>query len=251
MGKPKSKRLKKISKVIGIVSTVFLVLCVGVLIYSTISFSQTGLVKVFGYSFHTIQSESMEPTIHVGDLVIVKQVDYSEINVDDIILFKSEDTSSEVYGRYVVHRVIEVLDGEQGVYRTQGDHNSGPDLVPSKAEGKVVKISSSLGGVFNFVTQGRNILFVIAIFGVVIFGIMQLCSVISDAAKVKEENDKKKLNEDKELQAKLRAELEQELKNETSSSGESNDPPMDDEHKELDISESKTMDDNGLGGDSE
>ena len=206
-----AKKIKKISKIIGIVSTVFLVVCIGVLLYATISFTRTGLVRAFGYSYHVIQSPSMEPDIKVGDLVIVKQVPYSEIDVGDDILFKCEDTTSEVYGRYVVHRVRELTETE-GVYITYGINNHGiNDKVPSKAEGKVVSVNSSLGGLFNFITKGRNIIFVIAIFGIVIFSVMQLCSVIANSAKLKSEKDKEKLNADLELREKLKKEIEQEI----------------------------------------
>ena len=204
------KKINKVSKIIGIISTVFLVVCVGVLMYTTISYARTGLVKVFGYSYHLIQSPSMEPDIKVGDLVIVKKVPFDEIDVGDDILFKCEDTNSQVYGKYVVHRVIAKTDTE-GVYRTQGINNSGPDLVPSKAEGKVVKVNSSLGGLFTFITQGRNIIFVIAIAGIVIFSVMQLCSVISNSQKLKNEKEKDKLYSDNELKEKLKKEIESEL----------------------------------------
>ena len=213
----KSKTFKKISKVFGIVTSTIMIVCIVFLLYATISYSKTGLVNFFGYSFHTIQSPSMEPDIKVGDLVIVKKVPYSEIDVGDDILFKCEDTTSAVYGKYVVHRVIEKTDTE-GVYRTQGVNNPGPDLVPSKAEGKVIKVSSSLSGLFNFVTQGRNILFIVAIFGVIIFGFMQLCSVIANSAKIKAEAEKEKVVTDEELKEKIKRELEAELASENQSS---------------------------------
>ncbi len=207
-----AKKSNKISKIVGIVSTIFCVLCVGILLYSTISYSQTGLVNFFGYSFHVIQSPSMEPEIKVGDLVIVKKVSFDQIDIGDDILFKCEDSTSQVYGRFVVHRVIEKTETE-GVYITKGVNNPGPDKVPSKAQGKVVSVNSSLGGLFSFMTQGRSILFVIAIFGVVIFTVMQLCSVIANAAKLKQEKDKEKLEKDDELREQIKKEVEAELLN--------------------------------------
>ena len=219
----KAKKTKKISKIIGIVSTVFLLLCVGILLYSTISYSNTGLVKCFGYSFHTIKSPSMEPEIKVDDLVIVKSVSFDQIDIGDDILFKCEDTTSAVYGKYVVHRVKEKTETE-GVYITYGINNGGiPDKVPSKAEGKVVKVSSSLGGLFNFVTQGRNIIFVVAIAGIIIFSIMQLGSVIANSAKLKAEKDKEKLNADSDLKERIKREVEEELLKSQNNQIETND----------------------------
>ncbi len=206
-----TKKGSKLSKIVGIVSTVFLALCVCTLLYTTISYSTTGLVNFFGYSFHVIQSPSMEPAIKVGDLVIVKQVPFDQINVGDDILFRCEDSSLPVYGMFVVHRVKETTETE-GVYWTYGINNNGrDDAVPSKAKGKVVSVNSSLGGLFTFVTNGRNILFVVAIFGAAIFIVMQVCSVISNSVNLKKEKDKEELEKDSELRDRIKKEVEAEL----------------------------------------
>lgn len=220
----KSKGIKKVSKVFGIVSSVFLVVCVAFLLYSTISYSQTGLVNFFGYSFHTILTPSMEPEIKVGDLVIVKRVAFEEINVGDDILFKCQDSSLPIYGQYVVHRVKEINEDTRD-FTTYGINNNGNIEEHSVAEGKVVKVSSSLGSVFSFITQGRNILFVVAIFGIVIFGFMEFCSVIANSAKLKAEKDKEKLNADEELKEKLKKEIEQEIASEKKDSCAGGDNP--------------------------
>ena len=214
MSEAGAKKINKVSKIVGIISTIFLVLCVSVLLYTTISYSKTGLVKFFGYSYHIIQSNSMEPEINVGDLVIVKKVPYDQIEVGDDILFKCEDPSPDyapIYGKYVVHKVVDIVDAENGIYKTRGVHNLKDDDMPSKAEGKVVRVSSSLSGLFTFLTQGRNIIFIIGIAGVVIFTFLQLCTIIANSAKIKSEKDKQKLSEDQELKDKIKKELEEEL----------------------------------------
>ncbi len=210
MEEEKSK--SKIGKILSVISMAFLVLCVGILVYSTISYSKNGIVNFFGYSLHAIQTESMEPEINVGDLVIVKKVPYSEIDIGDDILFKCEDEQSKVYGMYVVHRVIEKTDTE-GVYITKGVNNPVPDSYPSKAEGKVVKVSSAFGGVFLFFTNSRNLIMIIAIVGMLIFTFLQLCSVIANASKLKEEKNREKVENDVELKEKIRQELLNEMKN--------------------------------------
>lgn len=218
----KNENKSKVAKIFSIISMVFLVFCVSILIYSTISYSKSGLVNFFGYSFHAIQTESMEPEINVGDLVIVKKVPYSEINVGDDILFKCEDTTSRVYGQYIVHRVKEFTTTE-GVYITYGINNSGiPDKVPSKAEGKVVVVSSTFGSIFLFVTNSRNLIMLIGIVCLLIFTFLQLCSVIANASKLKEEKAKEKMQNDVELQEKIKKELLDEMKNKDNKEQKSN-----------------------------
>ncbi len=209
----KEKTKSKTAKVLNIISLVLLALCATVLVYTTISYAKKGFVSFFSYSFHVIQTESMEPDMKVGDLVVVKQVPYSDIKVGDDILFKCEDSSLPVYGKYIIHRVIELTETE-GVYRTKGIHNPNPDNVLSKAEGKAVAVSSAWGGVFSFLTNWKNVIFVIGLGGVLIFSIFEICSVVSNASKLKAEKNKQKLQNDEELKEKLKNELLDEIKKE-------------------------------------
>ena len=228
----KSARAKsKAAKIINIISMALLGLCAVVLVYTTVSYSTSGIVNFFGYSFHVIQSESMEPDIKVGDLVIVKGVPYDQIGIGDDILFKCEDTTSQVYGRYVVHRVKEFTDTE-GVYITYGINNGGiADKVPSRAEGKVVSVNSGFGGVFAFLTNWRNVLIVIALLGLVGFTVLQACSVVANAAKVRAEKEKEKLQNDEQLKEQLKNELLNEIKQENTGTN-IKDNQVEQDHKE-------------------
>lgn len=75
----------------------------------------------FIYKTALILSGSMEPTLSVDDLVIVKRVD--KINEGDIIAFYNES------GNKVMHRVIEI---EGDTVITQGDANNVADTPISK-----------------------------------------------------------------------------------------------------------------------
>lgn len=210
----KEKRKNKAVQVINIVTITLLGLCATVLVYSTISYSVNGLVNFFGYSFHVIQSKSMQPDIKVGDLVVVKRVPYDQIQIGDDILFKCKDTTSQVYGKYVVHRVKEYTETE-GEYITYGINNGGiADKVPSKAEGKAVSVNSNFGAVFSFLTNWRSIIVVIALLGVVGFTVMQVCSVVANASKLKTEKAKQKLQNDEQLKEQLKNELLAEINKE-------------------------------------
>lgn len=204
----------KVAKVLSVISMVFLSLCVCVLFYTTISYSQKGLVNFFNYSFHVIQTQSMEPEIKVGDLVVVKQVSYDEIQIGDDILFKCEDTTLPVYGKYIVHRVVEFTE-TPGVYITKGVNNPNVDNVPSRAEGKVVRVSSAWGKVFVFFTGWRSAIFIIAIFGIIILTLFEAVSVVKNASLLRQEKDKEKVNNDEKLKEKLKIELMEELKQES------------------------------------
>ncbi|MCK5299548.1 MAG: signal peptidase I [Candidatus Aenigmarchaeota archaeon] len=93
------------------------------------------LYSSLGFALHTdkpvltVVSGSMEPTLMIGDLIVVKGVDPSDIEKGDIIVF---DTDGFI-NKLVVHRVYEVLEaenvdelsGEKHIvysFRTKGDN---------------------------------------------------------------------------------------------------------------------------------
>ena len=83
------------------------------------------------YPLHTPISSSMEPTLNIGDLLIVEGVvKGEEINADpvngDIIVFRKPTS----LGEFIVHRAIQKMwNPIEGKYyfKTKGDNNSQPD----------------------------------------------------------------------------------------------------------------------------
>jgi signal peptidase len=89
---------------------------------------------------YTVVSGSMEPTIHVGDVVLVTDTQAATIEVDDVIVF-DRDRSDDVR---TTHRVVDVVERDDGLFfRTKGDANEDPDaaLVPASALVGVVLVS--------------------------------------------------------------------------------------------------------------
>ncbi len=82
-----------------------------------------GVAYVFGVEtpFMVVVSRSMEPTINVNDIIVVRAVDPQDIEVGDIIVFKNP------MGRDIpiVHRVVDIVElptGDIG-FITKGDNN--------------------------------------------------------------------------------------------------------------------------------
>ncbi len=99
-------------------------LCLILIVIVIISVTETFFFKneyPFFYKTALILSGSMEPTLSVDDLVIVKRAD--EIKIGDIIAFYDES------GNKVMHRVIDV-NGD--TITTQGDANNVADTPISK-----------------------------------------------------------------------------------------------------------------------
>ena len=77
--------------------------------------------------FMVVISESMEPVLHVGDLIYVKGVAASDIKIGDVITFRPP-TAYFKEGAVITHRVIGIeYDSNEINFRTQGDNNPSVD----------------------------------------------------------------------------------------------------------------------------
>ncbi|RLE78202.1 MAG: signal peptidase I [Thermoprotei archaeon] len=102
-----------------------------------------GLVKFLSIALNTelplavVSSWSMEPTLHIGDLIIVRGV---EPEIGDVVVFSR--------GKYIVHRVIAKSETTNGfIVITKGDANTYPDgrISYKQVKGKVVMIVPYVG----------------------------------------------------------------------------------------------------------
>lgn len=93
--------------------------------------------KLFGDETLAVLSGSMEPNIHVGSLVIVHDVDFDDLEVNDVITYKlNEDTM-------VTHRIIEIDEEKQEII-TKGDANNVADGSPVTANNIVGKVKYTI-----------------------------------------------------------------------------------------------------------
>ena len=92
------------------------------LVVTVISLTQ-GYVSIFGYSMFRVVTGSMEPTVPVGAAVLCKSADIDEIELNDIICFRSRE--SDHYGVTVTHRVVSIQTSDDGniMLETRGDAN--------------------------------------------------------------------------------------------------------------------------------
>lgn len=84
---------------------------------------------IFGYGYAKVASGSMEPAIHVGELVVVDT--RSQVHEGDVIMYLDSDS------RLITHRVI-YMDAEQLI--TQGDANDIADtpIVAASVVGVII-----------------------------------------------------------------------------------------------------------------
>lgn len=136
-----------------------------------------GYASFFGYSNFRIVSGSMEPTIPVGSITVAKQVDITDVDIDDIIVYVSRD--GIMTGEFITHRVIDIVEEDGETYlETQGDANSISDTY-------YVDEDNFFGEVV-FYTQEKNMLTIIfnivsspiGFLGVIVIPCFLICSYI-------------------------------------------------------------------------
>ena len=117
-------------KVLTIVGIVLCVILLPILIVNCIMIVQSVVNEdevpgVGGYSPLIVLTESMDPTIKSGDIIITQKIDGEDVEIKDVIsFFDPAGNGTSV----VTHRVIDIKE-ENGVlyFQTQGDNNNTVD----------------------------------------------------------------------------------------------------------------------------
>lgn len=119
--KNKKEKTKK-SLVIRIISYSISILCLIACILITVEVIQANREsrppRVFGLSVSHVPTSSMEPTINAGEYVLYSKASFSDVDVGDIIVYKSAS------GIYIIHRIIEK---NEDYLLTKGDNNAVAD----------------------------------------------------------------------------------------------------------------------------
>lgn len=180
------KILNYIGKVISSAIIVLLVLIGAFLVYYVVAAQKykNDPTQKPAINMYTIISGSMEPTIHVYDVVFdIAPKSPQDIKVGDVITFTS--TSSISQGLLVTHRVqdIRIVNGKYE-YVTKGDYNPTADSSTAKYEdiiGKVAFKIPQLGRVQFFVSSKAGWFFVVLLpaMGVIVYDVMKLIKLLS------------------------------------------------------------------------
>ena len=123
-------------RVLTVVGIVLCVILIPVLVINVTliikSYTNADKVPMFGgYCPLIVESGSMKPEINSGDLIICKQIDSSQVKIDDVIAFFDPASKKS---SVVTHRVVEIVNENGSLsFQTKGDANNVADtnLVPA------------------------------------------------------------------------------------------------------------------------
>ena len=114
------------------VALMILVACLGLLGLLL----SVAIPKLWGSSSFVIYSSSMEPTIKVGSLIMAEPVDVDQVQVGDIIIFRTPSDPNTT----ITHRVVGIREeGGARYFKTKGDATNGTDPVETPLSGRVYR----------------------------------------------------------------------------------------------------------------
>lgn len=125
---------KKVFNILSNLSFVIFMIVFIFLMYISIRGVITGMEpEIFNHKMYYVESGSMSPTIKVGSLIVVEEKDAEDINISDIVTFKTEN------GTVVTHRLVNIINGGED-YVMKGDANSTNDPNTLKKENIIGRV---------------------------------------------------------------------------------------------------------------
>ena len=112
MKKEKFKRIFKIVK--GIINTLIVLVVLAFVLIVCLQRFSNNKISFLNYRIFTVVTGSMEPKYKIGDVLIAKEKEPSEIKVGDAISYLAN--KGEVKNNVVTHEVVNITKNENGEY---------------------------------------------------------------------------------------------------------------------------------------
>ena len=173
--KIKNKRMtKKIFKYI-----ILNILIILFIINLILSFEEN--THILGIYMFNIVSESMEPTLEINDVVVVKTCEATQLQKGDIITFQQD-------GRIISHRILDITKDKKIIkFRTKGDNNEIPDsdLIPeNQVYGKVLFSIKKIGKIISYIQNIRGLINIV-FFVIIVYILVSLRDKQKNTRKMK------------------------------------------------------------------
>lgn len=138
---------------------IFLILLISVLLGGSLymlnakRLVRNAMPMPFGVGFSVVLSGSMEPTLSVDDLVIVREAEHYEVG--DVVVYQSGQS-------LVIHRIVQI---DETAVITKGDANNMEDspVAVSEIKGRMVGVIPGVGRVVHFLQSPLGIILILAL----------------------------------------------------------------------------------------
>ena len=159
------KNKKKLSNIIRYLMLAIVFVVITIFLYNAFLLyiskdTNDGSKYIFGMQAYVVETNSMEPELKKGDILIVRKVDPAKLEAGQIITFTSR-------GELITHR-ISSIDKKLERISTKGDKNSINDVEKVKYdEVRGVKVLK-LPDFWRFVSNARNLILIFIFFVILI-----------------------------------------------------------------------------------
>lgn len=203
-----SKTKKIIKKIAVTFSIILLIFTLSLVIMSIIAKKENKMFTIFGYSYSVVATPSMKPEINVGEIIIIKKLDYNKYLEtakvgEDVIVYQSN-----IYNNiFIVHKLYEIT--ESGLI-LKGVNNPAPDseiVNQNNFHGIVVSHGGQLLG--SFLLGSRSLIYFIIVLFLLFVLVTELLPYL---IKKEQKEEQSKLDDEtrKLLEIQIRKEIEEE-----------------------------------------
>ena len=186
-------------KIYNYISAIALLVSFILVLTFTLTRVQGRTPEIFGFQLLRISSESMEPELEVGNIILSKRVkDITTLKVDDVITYEGEVGS---YADKMITHAVAVEPYQYGdtyYLQTRGIANgyNDPEISEEQVIGKMVCVVPLLGALFNFFTTKFGLAFVLIFLAILFFNeavtLWDLCKKKDTDKKATDEKSEKK-----------------------------------------------------------
>ena len=170
-----------VRKIINVITTVILILLIALVVFIFITRMTGNTPSIFGYRVFRVQTDSMVPTLNVGDVILVKDTPAEDIHNGDIITYKC--LSGYLSGQTITHRIAMEPEKrkEEYFFVTKGDKEGASlddEISYSQVEGKYIKTSPYIDKMYSFFLSPAGLITFIGLI-IVLFGYEMISLIIS------------------------------------------------------------------------
>ena len=175
---------KLISKIIKITSycLVGLIIALSVFVLTLRFLGETP--SIFGYSFYYVLTESMEPEIEAGEMILGEQAAPEDLRVGDIVTYQGQ--TGAVKDKIITHKIVEI-DGD--IITTKGVANdlADPPISSSQVMSRYVGTIPLAGDIFSAINSKLGFVFLIAT-PLAVLILNEVSNIVKAVKKEKEEH---------------------------------------------------------------
>ena len=151
--------IKSISKIFKVISYCLfgVIICLSIFVVTLRFLGESP--SIFGYSFYFVLTESMQPEIMAGEIILGETVSPEDLQVGDIITYTG--ISGDLRDKIITHKIIEI-NGDS--ITTQGVANNIPDpaITSTQILSRYVTTIPYAGDIFSIINSKFGFIFLIA-----------------------------------------------------------------------------------------